>query len=272
MDDIRIGAAIRIARIRRRLRQSDLALAANVSRTTISRVERGALGALRVEDLRRIAARVEVDLELRARSRGSDVDRMLNAGHAALAERVIALITDVGGWLIRPELSFSVFGERGVIDIVAWNGAHRALLVAEIKTAIVDVGELIGTLDRKIRLGPQAVRALGWQPAAVGACLIVAESMTNRRRIAAHAATFRATLPGGIVVCRRWLRNPAGAPPRAVIFVSDDRARNARTGYAAVQRVRHHPIARSQFVADHKASVRGSEPVKRGANGPHEID
>ena len=50
-------------------------------------------------------------------------------------------------------MSFSIFGERGVIDVAAWNAEHRALLVIELKTDIVDVNELVGTFDRKVRLG-----------------------------------------------------------------------------------------------------------------------
>ena len=46
--------------------------------------------------LMRIAAAVEIDLDLRARSRGSDVDRLVNAGHAALAERTLRWIGGIG--------------------------------------------------------------------------------------------------------------------------------------------------------------------------------
>ena len=270
MDDVRLGAAIRIARVRRRLRQSDLGLAAGVSRTTISRVERGAFGHVRLDVLRQIAARVEVDIDLRARSRGADVDRLLNAGHAALAERVVDWIGAGGGWAIRPELSFSIYGERGIIDVVAWHEASQALLVVEIKTAIVDVGELFGTLDRKVRLAPPSVAGLGWRPENVGPCLIVAESMTNRRRVGAHAATFRAALPDGTVAFRRWLREPAGSL-RALVFVSDDRARNVRSGYAVIQRVRGKPPARSTHDAARRSGTRGPKRPASDANDPHEI-
>jgi len=237
VDTQRIGASIRTARVRRGLRQSVLALAVGVSRTTISRVERGALRPVPLGVLVRIAAAVEIDIDLRARSRGSDVDRLINAGHAALAERILRWIGQTTSWILRPELSFSIYGERGVIDIAAWHPAARALLVVEIKTAIVDVGELLGTLDRKTRLANAAVAPLEWNPVVVGTCLVVAESSTNRRAIRAHGATFRAALPDGIAPLRRWLREPVG-PLRALSFVSDDRPRNVRSGFAVVRRVR----------------------------------
>ncbi|HEX5826481.1 MAG TPA: helix-turn-helix transcriptional regulator [Candidatus Limnocylindrales bacterium] len=43
MDDVAIGRLVRLTRVRRRLRQEDLALAAGVSRATVSRLERGGL-------------------------------------------------------------------------------------------------------------------------------------------------------------------------------------------------------------------------------------
>jgi transcriptional regulator with XRE-family HTH domain len=258
VDTQRVATAIRTARVRHRLRQSDVASSVGVSRTTISRVERGALRPVPLGVLMRIAAAVEIDLDLRARSRGSDVDRLVNAGHAALAERTLRWIGEVASWVVRPELSFSIYGERGVIDIAAWHPATRALLVVEIKTAIVDVGELLGTLDRKIRLATAVVAPMGWNPVVVGACLIVAESSTNRRAIRAHGATFRAALPDGIAPLRRWLRAPAG-PLRALAFVSDDRARNVRTGFAVVRRVR----SRSTHIAEHERGSRGSAAPRR---------
>ena len=48
-------------------------------------------------------------------------------------------------WVVRPEVSFSIYGERGVIDVLAWHPARRAILVIELKTELVDINELMGT-------------------------------------------------------------------------------------------------------------------------------
>ena len=56
MEDIRIGLALRAVRVRKRLRQSDVALLAGVSRKTVGTVERGALDQVRMDALRSIAA------------------------------------------------------------------------------------------------------------------------------------------------------------------------------------------------------------------------
>src|SRR5262249_46752659 len=149
------------------------------------------------------------------------------------------------GWVAQPEVSFAIWGERGVIDVLAWHAPTRSLLVVELKTAIVDVGELLGTLDRKVRLGPQVARQRGWVAARVGVALLVGDGSTNRRRIGAHAATFRAALPHEGRQWRRWVRDPVGEL-RAVAFVSDDRPGNLRSAFAMPQRVATRRAPRSR--------------------------
>jgi len=55
--------------------------------------------------------------------------------------------------------------------------------VIELKTAIADVNELLGTADRKRRLAAQVARERGWDPRTVSQWLIVADTRTNRRRL-----------------------------------------------------------------------------------------
>ena len=222
MDDIRFGMVVRTARVNRGWRQRDLARVAGVSDAVISRVERGHVDGVSVGTLRKIALSLDIRVELLPRSRSANVDRLMNALHAKLAESVVRWLGTFGGWIVRPEVSFSRFGERGVVDLLAWHPGRRALLVIELKTAIVDVGELLGTLDRKVRNAWEIGRGLGWDPAIVACVLIVAEGPTNRRRIAAHEATFGASLPDRIVELRRWLKEPV-AELRALAFFADRR-------------------------------------------------
>jgi transcriptional regulator with XRE-family HTH domain len=186
VDEKRFGAAIRAARLRRPWRQIDLAAAAGVSRATVSRIERGLIDDVGFETLRRVGAAMNIRVELLPRTRGAELDRLLNAKHSGLAEAVVRLLKGIGGWVVRPEVSFSEYGERGVVDLVARHDARGSVLVVELKTDIIDVGELLGTLDRKRRLGPVIVRGLGWSAASVSTCLIVADGMSNRRLVLAH--------------------------------------------------------------------------------------
>src|SRR5690349_2713746 len=110
MDDIGLGVTIRNVRIRRGWRQLDLAHAASVSRTTVSRVEAGHLGTMSIEALRRICSALDIRLELLPRWRGGDLGRMLSARHSVLHESVAKMLArDFPAWTMAPEVSFSIW-------------------------------------------------------------------------------------------------------------------------------------------------------------------
>jgi transcriptional regulator with XRE-family HTH domain len=237
VDDLQFGMRARAARTRRGWRQADLAAAAGVSDSVVSRIERGHLDAMPLRVIRRVAAVLEIRVELQPRSRAADLERLVSARHSALAESVLAWFATLPGWLARPEVSFNVFGDRGVVDILAWHPATRSLLINELKTAIVDVGELLGTLDRKRRRAMEIAEQLGWRPATVSVWLIVAEGSTSRHRIAEHRATFRAALPQDGRAARGWVRHPVGEL-RALATWSNRLPGTVRTGLATPRRVR----------------------------------
>jgi transcriptional regulator with XRE-family HTH domain len=237
MDDLRFGAAIRAGRVRRGWRQVDLADRAGVSDSLVSRIERGHLDGIQVTTLRAVAAVLEIRVELLPRSRAADLDRLINARHAALSEAVAGWLRTFPGWELRPEYSFSVYGERGVIDLLGWHAEQRALLECEHKSDIVDSGELFGTIDRRRRLGPTIVDALGWKPATVSTLLVIGESDTNRRRVGDLSTTFGAALPDRIPAVRRYLRNPDHAI-RGLMFFANRRPGQLINGFATLRRVR----------------------------------
>src|SRR5215210_2958978 len=88
MDDIRFGSALRGVRRRRRLTQAEVAALAGVSQPTISRVERGHFETLPLGQIRAIAGTLDVRVDLVARWRGGDLDRLINARHSALHDAV----------------------------------------------------------------------------------------------------------------------------------------------------------------------------------------
>jgi transcriptional regulator with XRE-family HTH domain len=210
MDDQRVGAVFRAVRMRRGLRQADLARLAGVSHQTISRVEHGHLDALSLRLLRAVARALEIRVEVAPWSRRGDLLRFATAGHAQLVEAVIARLRSLA-WDARAEVSFNEFGERGFMDVLAWHPPTRTVLVVEVKTEIVDVGEAVGTFDRKVRLAESVARGLGWVPVSVSSALIVEAGRTNRRRVAAHAETFRSLLPADGRRLRSHLRSPNGS-------------------------------------------------------------
>jgi len=226
----------RAVRHRLGLRQIDVAMKSRVSHTTISRIERGHLEAMTMRTIRAVAGMLEIRADLAPWSRLGDATRFATAGHAALVEAVIVELVSLG-WEARPEVSFNNYGERGFIDILAWHSAARTLLVIEVKTVIVDVGETVGILDRKRRLSVEVAAKLGWLPQHVSCALVVQEGRTNRRRIVGHRATFRSMLPLDGRSLRAYLRRPAGTVG-AIAFWSVAHAGNGRQRRARPRRVR----------------------------------
>jgi transcriptional regulator with XRE-family HTH domain len=219
VDLVRFGRGIRALRMRRRWRQMDLATEASVSQSTIARIELGRSGRIAVETLEKVALAVGARVDLRLNFNGEALDRLLDQDHAALVEIVVGRLR-LADWEVRAEVSFSIRGERGSIDIAAWHAATRVLLVIEIKSVVPDVQAMLFTFDRKARLGREIAASVGWQPVAVGRLLVIGTSRTARRRVDTHQATFEAAVPDRFVAIRRFIAAPDPLRPiRGLLFV-----------------------------------------------------
>ena len=211
MDDQRLGTAIRQVRRRRHWRQVDVAAKSGVSASFVSRLERGHVGPQTIDAVRAVAAVLEIRVDLIPRWRAGDLDRLLNSRHSTLHESVARWFRDtLPAWILVPEASFAIYADRGVIDILGWHPGARAVLVIELKTDVVDMNELLGTLDRKRRVATRVAQERGWDPVSVSAWVIVEEGRTNRRRVGTHATMVRNALPHDGPMIRRWLREPVG--------------------------------------------------------------
>jgi transcriptional regulator with XRE-family HTH domain len=208
MDDQRIGAVLRAIRIRKRWRQSDLATRARVSPTVIGRIEHGGSATVPLGKLRRVASALGARLETFVRWDGAELPRLLDERHAAMHEAVAGMFASLDGWIIEPEVSFSIHGERGIIDILAWHPGRRMLLVIELKTEVVEVGMLLGKMDQRRRLAGNVARRYGWDPTAVSTWVVIADGRTNRRTVSAHRTVLRRKFPLDGRRVRRWLRDP----------------------------------------------------------------
>ena len=229
--------AVRRARQKRGWRQADLARRAGVSQPVVSRIETGQVPDMTLAVLRQVAAALEIRLELLPRGRGAELDRLLNARHSALHESVAkALVQDFPEWTMASEVSFSIWGERGVIDLLLWHPQRRALLIIEFKTELVDVGDLLSTMDRRRRLAAQIVRSRGWYPTTISTWVILAASRTNARRLAEHRTVLRGAFPAGVHDVRRWLRRPTD--PVAALSMWTDRAARPLEPTRRVRRIR----------------------------------
>jgi transcriptional regulator with XRE-family HTH domain len=210
VDAIRFGRGLRAIRLRRGWRQADLARAAGVSRSVVSRIERGLGDAIPPRVLGRVAAPLGARVTVRLDWHGEDFDRLLDGDHAAVVDAVVRLLT-ARGWETWAEASFNVYGERGSVDVLAFHAASATLLVVEVKTVVPDMGSMLTALDRKRRLAPRIAADRGWRASAVGRILVLPDSPTSRRRVAALGATFLAEFPARSVEVRRWVARPSGA-------------------------------------------------------------
>jgi transcriptional regulator with XRE-family HTH domain len=241
VDDFRVGTAIRRIRQARGWRQRDLAERSGISVSAISRIERGGIGPQSIDSVRAVGRALDVRIDIVPRWRGGDLDRLLNRAHSGLHESVTQRFrSSWQAWILAPEVTFAVYGERGVIDLLAWHPGRRALLVIELKTDLVDFNEMLGTFDRKRRLARRIAADRGWDASTASAWLVVSDTRTNRRRMAAHDAMIASALPDDRHTIDRWLKDPIG---RLVgrSFWTDSRGAVVRQPPRSIRRVRATP-------------------------------
>jgi transcriptional regulator with XRE-family HTH domain len=218
MDVVRFGGDVRLLRRRRGWTQQRLAAEAKVARWAIVEIEAGRGGRITAERLVRVVAALGGYLSLRIQYHGEALDRFRDERHAALVDLMVARLRS-DGWEVATEVSFNIFGERGSIDILAFDPTTGTLLVIEVKTVIPDVGGMLATLDRKVRLARDLAAERGWNARSVGRLLVLPEASTARRRIEHHDATFRNAFPARNVEVNRWLEAPSG-PLSGLLFLS----------------------------------------------------
>jgi hypothetical protein len=162
---------------------------------------------------------------------------LLDARHSALAGFVAEQLK-AAGWNAAPEASYSIYGERGSVDLLAWHRPSHSLLVVEVKTQIVDLQDLLGSVDRKRRLAPAIAAERGWRGASrTSVWVVLSDTRTNRRRLAAHRALLRAAFPADGRTIAAWLRVPANAMA-ALSFMPEMRPQHGRPDLRGSSRVR----------------------------------
>jgi transcriptional regulator with XRE-family HTH domain len=227
MDDVRFGTVCRAVRIQRHMTQVQVAAAAGVSRGHVSSLERGRLDSLSVGTLRRIVVTLEGTCELSLKWRGPQLDRLVNAAHAALQGAVLRFFGSLEGWVAVPEVTYSIFGERGAIDVLAWHEPTRTLLVVELKTILVEAAEIARTMDVRMRNARRIAKERGWQPLTTASWVILTDTRTNRRHVRAQHEILApwARIDGRRM--RSWLRAPRGSVS-ALSFWDEPAAVNLR--------------------------------------------
>jgi len=221
--DRRNGRIIRALRQRAGLRQRDLAAAANVSQSLVSLLERGHLESISIRTFRKVADALNAEISVRVYTRGGDVDRLLDERHAGVAVRAAHRLTR-WGWEVRSEVSYSEWGERGSIDLLAWHAPTTSLLVVEVKSSLVSVEATLRKLDEKTRLAAEVARkTFGWEPSSVSRVLILPANGADRRLVDAHRVLFQSSVPANGNTMRVWARSPTGDAVAGLWFLAPAR-------------------------------------------------
>jgi transcriptional regulator with XRE-family HTH domain len=244
MDDARIGRALRALRRRRGLRQIDVAKRAGVSQATVSTAENGHIRTLSLGTVRRLFEAVDAGFEGLVFWRGGALDRLLDERHALLVGASVARLSRLG-WRVIVEATYSIYGERGSIDVLAGHDRTRSLFVAEVKSELVSVEEVGRKTDEKLRLARRNLcrERFGWTPVAAARVLVLPDSDSARRSVARHAPVLDAAFPVRGRAVTRWLRRPS-EDLSGILFVSNINPRDRNGGRGGHQRVRRPVRAR----------------------------
>ncbi len=196
VDDAKLGRALRQLRRRRGLRQADVAGVASLAQQTISLIECGHAAAFSIDTVRRAFGAVGASYEGLVVWRGGALDRLLDERHSALVGKTVARLSALG-WQVVVEASYSIYGERGSIDILAGHARTRVVLVVEVKSELMSMEELGRKLDEKTRLARRQLcrERFGWAPIGVGRLLVLPDLDSARRAAVRHAALLDRILP-----------------------------------------------------------------------------
>lgn len=231
MDGRRVGRVLRAVRLHKRLRQRDVAEAAGVSQSMVSRAEHGRLDELSFGAVDAVASVLDVTVYIDARWDDGDADRLIDRAHARIVELVVSTLTE-SGWETVVEYGFNHYGDRGSVDVLAWHAESRTLLIVEVKSRLTDLQATFTSFARKLRIVPKLVlRDHGWDPRFLGRLMVIDGTTANRSVVAKHAATFATVFPERMPALGTWLRRPDRSLG-GVWFVSNMHGANAK-------RVRH---------------------------------
>jgi transcriptional regulator with XRE-family HTH domain len=187
MQFVGTGRMLRMVRLRKGWSQSDVAARAKLSAASVGRHENGIVGS--IVALERHAGALTLRLELRMVGRAGELARLADEEHAAIVE-ALATWLRAGGFEVEIEATFSEWGERGRIDLLAFDPLTGTLLIVEVKSLLLDLQDLFGALDVKQRLAAKIASRRGWVVKRTVIMLAVADTAANREIVRSHPTLF----------------------------------------------------------------------------------
>jgi hypothetical protein len=97
--------------------------------------ERGQFLGQSVQVIERIVTALDGSLSVDVRWHGEQLDRLIDSVHASVQAAIAEMLSD-RGWVVRVEVSFNRYGERGRCDILAIHPRSGTLLVVEVKSRL----------------------------------------------------------------------------------------------------------------------------------------
>ena len=237
MDDARIGRLLVVLRQRKAWRQRDLAQRSGLSKSAICDMERGRMSRYTLASVRKVMAALGVGAEVFVVGAGhGEFERLLDGDHARLVEAWAGLHR-AADWDVWPEASYSIYGERGRVDLLAFHPATGTLEVAECKTGIWNIQDTGGRLDAKLRLAKAIAAPRGWNVNRVIGALVVMEGRTSRRRIEEHPVLFARYDTRGRAATA-FVKDPRRPATGLLAFVPLSKSNHGGLRRAGQQRVR----------------------------------
>lgn len=187
MRAIVMGRQLRMLRIRKGWRQSEVAEKAELSTSVIGRHEAGVIGSSVA--LERHAGVFGLRIELKLVGRAGELVRLGDEEHAAIVEALAGWFR-AAGFLVEAEASYSEWGERGRIDLLAYDPQTGTLAIVEVKTQLLDLQDLFGSMNVKERLASTIAERRGWTVRRRVSVLGVASTAANRDIVRSHPSLF----------------------------------------------------------------------------------
>jgi transcriptional regulator with XRE-family HTH domain len=260
-----ISALLKNTRLEIGWSQAHLADRMAVSQAKVWRMESGRAGALDLHSIDLAFGALGLRASLDVEGRHLEVRReQRDLVHAQLVA-VIAGRLRRAGWVVATEVKTGRKGPTGWIDILAFRASDGALLVIEVKTAVVDAGEILRQVTFYEREAIHAARREGWQPAVVRSALLFLDSADAASALTRNRDLLGPSFEGAPASLQAWLTTPGSPPPSERTLAMVDLARRRGPGLLRT------PCSgrRSAYAfADYAAAARSSHGRIVGSGGP----
>jgi transcriptional regulator with XRE-family HTH domain len=223
-----VGRRVREARTLIGWSQRELAAKARVSQAAIWRLETAQPGPVDLAVVERLLAALGLRATVSIEDRHLDDRRRQADGVHAVLNGFGARRVGRCGWATETEALIGGPVPRGWIDLLAFRGADRALLVDETKSDIPDMGALQRSLAFYEREARGVASEFGWRPLTVTVLVLGLDSEVMARRLADNRLLVAEAFPGDVSAMAAWLTDPAAPRPRGwTLALADPASRGA---------------------------------------------